>query len=241
MKRDQIYNRLAALILISAGVCLVYYSIVFVAPASLLNPFSPIEIPTAASTATPAEIAIADTPTSLPTATNTATPTKLPTATASPTQPAPTITVTLSLTQSQTATRAPRPTRTATSTPTITPTPDICTTLKLIAPHIGQHYNQNETAELTWTFGRALEQDEHFNVLLDPPGQGIGSIAWADEDQPQLKNCVTRCIYQLGLGRYPGGRFNWTIGVIKGGANHQVAAQVCKPPEPFNFTYLTLQ
>lgn len=222
-----------------AGLLLAYYSIIFAIPNSPINPFGPIEIPTAASTATPDQTLIANIPavTALPTATDTAIPTAPPTVTPSPTKPAPTITGTLALTQSLTTTRTP----VGKATPTITPTPDICSTLKLLAPRNGQHYNQNDTANLTWTFGRPLESNEHFNVLLDPPGQGIGSIAWADENQPQLKNCATRCIYELALGRYPGGRFNWTIGVIIGDANHQVVAQVCKPPDPFNFTYLTLQ
>lgn len=236
MKRDRVYNLLATVSLIFAGMVLIYYSIIFAIPQSPINPFRPIEIPIAV---VPNEVLATQAPeaTLVPISTSTPTSTPASTPTAAPIEPSPTISATLALTSPLARTVSP----TTRPTASITLTPDICTTLKLVSPRSGQHYNQNDNADLTWTFGRALQADEHFDVLLDPPGQGISSLVWADEVQPELKNCTTRCTYEVGLGRYPGGRFNWTIGVIKAGSDHQVAAQICKPPDPFNFTYLTLQ
>ncbi len=238
MKRDRVYDLLATLCLILAGIVAIYYLIIFMIPLSPLNLWSPIELPIAAIS-DEAQISSTTEATSVPTPTTTATAvaTFMPTSTSTPIEVRPTITLTQIPTLTVTGTVSP----TAKPQATITLTPDICNTLKLVAPKSGQHYNLNETAQLSWAFGRALATDEHFDVLFDPPGQGINSLAWADEDQPGLKNCTTRCTYSVGLSRYPGGRFNWTIGVIKSGSDHQVSAQVCKPPDPFNFTYLTFQ
>ncbi len=234
MKRDRIYDLLATLSLILAGIVAVYYLIIFVIPQSPLNPWSPIELPIVVNSS---EVLASSTPEATARPTSTATATLAPTSTSTPIEVSPTLIFTPAPTVIFTGTLKP----TAKPSATITATPDICSTLKLLAPKSGQHYNLNDVAQLSWTFGRALAANEHFDVLFDPPGQGISSLAWADEDQPGLKNCATRCTYSVGLGRYPGGRFNWTIGVIVAGSDHQVSAQVCKPPDPFNFTYLTLQ
>ncbi|HZY43979.1 MAG TPA: hypothetical protein VFF70_04440 [Anaerolineae bacterium] len=234
MRRDRVYDLVATLCLMLAGIVAVYYLIVFVIPQSQLNPWSPIEMPIAVNSS---EVLASSTPEASPLPTSTATVTLTPTSTSTPIKVSSTMTFTPAPTVIFTRTLAP----TTRPRSTITSTPDICSTLKLQAPKSGQHYNLNDSAQLSWTFARVLAVNEHFDVLFDPPGQGIGSLAWADEDQPGLKNCTTRCTYSVGLGRYPGGRFNWTIGVIVGGRDHQVSAQVCKPPDPFNFTYLTLQ
>jgi hypothetical protein len=163
-------------------------------------------------------------------------PTWTPTATFAPTEPRPTAT--------RTHTFTPRPTRTplptATPTPSTTPTPtqDVCTTLKLLGPPPGQKFFQYDTPVLVWTFGRALGPDEHFDMLLDPPGAGMGSIAWADEANPANKNCSPFCEHQVALnGIYSGGRFMWTVAIIRTNANRQVLGTVCAAPDPYFFVW----
>jgi hypothetical protein len=194
-------------------------------PDVAFNPFKPYTL--ALST-------LAPTPTIAPTlpATWTAT----PAVTYAPTPTHPTLTPTP--TRTLRPTRTPLPTETPTPTVTPTPTEDMCKTLKLLGPPPGQHYAQYDPVTVTWVFGRALAANEHFDVLLDPPGSGMASIGWADEAEPKNKNCGAFCEFQFGVwGIYPGGRFNWTIGLIRADKAGKVVANVCPPPDPYFFEH----
>jgi hypothetical protein len=203
-----------------------YYMFVFLVPDTPLNPFPPIVI---------AEAVVPTLGTPEPTfpPTWTPTPTALP-ATDRPTNtPAPTTT--------PRPTRTPLPTETPTPSITPTPSPDICTTLKLLGPAPGQHYNQYDNADLVWTFSRALTADEHFDVLLGPADRhgdptALSSITWADVVDPANKNCTSYCTFTVGLGQYNGGRFLWSIEVLRANKQGQVVAQVCKAPQPYFFS-----
>jgi hypothetical protein len=154
--------------------------------------------------------------------------------------PTPTVGPTLPPTWTATApvTRTPLPTETPTPTVTPTATEDMCKSLKLLGPPPGQHYAQYDPVTVTWVFGRALAANEHFDVLLDPPGSGMSSIGWADEADPKNKNCGAFCEFQFGVwGIYPGGRFNWTIGLIRVNKEGKVIANVCPPPDPYFFEH----
>ena len=223
--RSRLLNRLALLFLGLTIVMVLCYGMIFFVPNVIFNPFPPYDLAliTLEPTATPA-------PTEIPTWT----PTPPVTIPPSPTRP----------TETPTRTRTPRPTRTPlpteTPTPSITPSPteDTCKTLKLMGPPPGQHYAQYDPVSLTWTFGRALAPNEHFDVLLDPPGSGMGSVGWADEANPANKNCGAYCEFQLGVyGIYPGGRFNWTIGIIRVDKDRKVIGNVCPPPTPYFFEH----
>ncbi len=214
------FNTLTTVFLVLTGVLALVYAVIFIA-----NPFG------AQST----QIIIV-TPTPIGTPTQTRPPTWTPTATFAPTEPRPTSTSTL--------TRTPRPTRTPlptdTPTPTISPTPtqDICASLKLLGPPPGQKFFQYDVPVLVWTFDRALGPGEHFDLLLDPPGAGMGSIAWADEADPKNKQCSPFCEYQIGLnGVYSGGRFMWTVAIIRADANRKVLGTVCSAPDPYFFLW----
>lgn len=183
----------------------------------------------------PPEVVVV-TPTPIGTPTGTRPPTWTPTVPPSPTSTRPTPT--------RTPTRTPRPTRTPlptdTPTPSITPTPteDVCKTLELLGPPPGQKFFQYDTAVLVWSFGRPLQPNEHFDLLLDPPGAGEGSIAWADEADPKNKNCSPFCEYTVALnGVYSGGRFQWTVAVIRASADRKVLGTVCSAPEPYFFLW----
>jgi hypothetical protein len=222
-RRSRAYNTLAlALLFLTIFVALCYTLILFV-PTVFFNPFPPIQTVAA-----------------VPVAMGTPTPTLPPTWTPTPQTPSPTPTVprptpTTSKTPTRPPTRTPLPTDTPTPSITPTPTEDVCKSLQLLGPPPGQQYSQYDNAHLTWRFARPLAADEHFDVLLDPPGSGMGSIAWADEADPKNKDCGSYCEFTVGLGVYPGGRFNWTIGVIRVNKDRKVVAQVCKPPDPYFF------
>jgi len=205
---------------------LLCYGVIFIIPSVPFNPLPPYAVGvvyTIAPTLTPA-----------PTLPATWTPT--PAQTIRPTVPRPTNT--------PEPTRTPRPTRTPlpteTPTPTITPTPteDVCKTLKLLGPPLATRYNQYDPVTLVWTFGRPLAPDEHFDVLLDPPGGGMGSLTWADVAEPKNKNCGAYCEYTFGVYQvYPGGKFLWTVAVIRADKDGKVTGQVCPAPEPFFFDH----
>ncbi|HEY4691741.1 MAG TPA: hypothetical protein VIK33_20705 [Anaerolineae bacterium] len=221
MRAAQLLNTLTLVFLALSGVAAVMFTVIFFANTPPAEP--QLIIVTATPNGTPTE---------------TRPPTWTPTATFAPTSPRPTAT--------RTQTRTPRPTRTPlptdTPTPTITPTPteDVCKTLRLIGPPPGQKFFQYDTPILVWTFGRPLNPDEHFDLLLDPPGAGMGSIAWADEANPADKNCTDSpgyCEYQVGLnGVYSGGRFMWTVAIIRA-SQGKVLGTVCAAPEPFFFMW----
>jgi len=223
VRAARLFNLLTLLFLGLTAVVALWYAGILVAPDSFLNPLRPL----------PQIVIVTPTPVSTPTQT------RPPTWTPSPTAPTPT--PRSSATPSATST--PRPTRTplptSTPTPTITPTPteDVCKTLKLLGPPPGQRFLQYDTPTLTWTFGRALATNEHFDVLLDPPGVGMGSIAWADEANPKNKNCGAYCEYTFGLSSYSGGRFNWTIAIIRTDKDRKVTGTVCEAPAPYFFNY----
>jgi len=219
----RLFDRLTLVFLALTGVVAAVYALIFI-----IDPFGPLRVP---------QVVIV-TPTL-----GTPTQTRPPTWTPSPTLPDPTRRPTS--TPSRTST--PRPTRTPlptdTPTPTLTPTAsatteDVCASFKLLGPPPGQKFNQYDVPVLTWTFGRALGADEHYDVLLDPPGAGIGSIGWADEVDPKNKNCGAFCQYQVGLnGVYSGGNFFWTIEIIRVDKNRKVVGTVCKRPDPYLFLW----
>lgn len=223
MRAARLLNRLTLVFLGLTGLVAVWYAAIFIAPDSALNPLRP----------PPLIVIVTPTPIGTPTQT------RPPTWTPSPTQPS----VTPRPTSTVTRTSTPRPTRTPlptqTPTPSITPTAtqNVCTTLKLLGPPPGQRFLQYDTPTLTWTFGRPLDANEHFDVLLDPPGTGIGSIAWADEADPKNKNCGAYCMYTVGLSAYSGGKFFWTIAIIRTNNNRQVTGTVCEAPPPYFFDY----
>jgi hypothetical protein len=223
--RSRTLDRLTLLLLGLTIFALLFFSVILIAPGVFFNPFPPY--PVALST-------LAPTPTVAPTlpATWTAT----PPVTFAPTPTRPTLTATP--TRTLRPTRTPLPTETPTPTVTPTATEDMCKTLKLLGPPPGQHYAQYDPVTVTWVFGRALAANEHFDVLLDPPGSGMGSIGWADEADPKNKNCGAFCEFQFGVwGIYPGGRFNWTIGLIRVNKEGKVIANVCPPPDPYFFEH----
>jgi len=215
-----------ALILIGLTVfTLLCYLAIFIKPDLPFNPLPPYVAQL---------VTFAPTPTEGPTLPATWTATPVRTAPPSPTR----------VTATATPTRTPRPTRTPlpteTPTPSITPSPteNVCDTLKLMGPPPGQKYAQYDPVSITWTFGRALGPNEHFDVLLDPPGSGMQSIGWADEVDPKNKNCGAYCEFQFGVwGIYPGGRFLWTVAVIRADKDGKVLGQVCPPPDPYFFEH----
>jgi hypothetical protein len=217
-------NTLTLILLSLTIIMLLYFVIILAAPTLPLNPLPPI--------------ALLDTPTppGSPTPTLPPTWTSTPEQIYSPTPRRPTATPTA--TSTARPTRTPIPTDTPTPSVTPTPTVNVCDTLKLLGPPPGQKYFQYDIVTLTWTFGRTLGPDEHFDVLLDPPAGSMGSIGWADESNPKNKDCGAFCEYDLGTyGVYPGGRFNWTIAVIRTDKDRKVVAQVCKPPDPYFFLH----
>src|SRR5512143_1690574 len=150
--RTRLFNTLALLLLGLTIFMILCYGTIFVLPTVPFNPFPPYS--QVLST-------IAPTPTVAPTLPPTWTPTP-------------------------TTSRTPRPTRTPlptdTPTPSVTPTAteDLCKSLVLLGPPPAQKYNQYDIPTLVWKFGRVLGPTEHWDVLLDPPGSGQGSIGWAD-------------------------------------------------------------
>ncbi len=223
--RSRLLDRLTLLLLGLTIFALLFFGVILIAPGVFFNPFPPYSL--ALST-------LAPTPTIAPTLPATWTPTPAVTFAPTPTR----------ATATPTPTRTPRPTRTPlpteTSTPTVTPTAteDMCKSLKLLGPPPGQHYAQYDPVTVTWVFGRALAADEHFDVLLDPPGSGMSSVGWADVTDPKNKNCGAFCEFQIGIwGIYPGGRFNWTIGLVRVNKEGKVVANVCPPPDPYFFEH----
>jgi hypothetical protein len=222
----RLFDRLALVFLGLTIIVLLCYGTIFLVPTVFFNPLPPYTL--ALSTLMPTLPPI---PTLPPTWTPTPAVTYRPTAT----RP----------TSTSTPSRTPRPTRTPlptdTPTPSITPTPteDLCKTLVLLGPPPAQKYNQYDVPKLVWKFGRVLGPNEHFDVLLDPPGSGMGSIAWADRVDPANKDCTTYCelpvaVYQI----YPGGRFNWTVAVIRADAKtDKVLGTVCPAPPVYFFEH----
>lgn len=219
MRAARLFNTLTLLFLALTGVLAVAYAVIFIA---------------ASAGAGPAQVIIV-TPT-VGTPTETRPPTWTPTATLAPTDPRPTSTP--SSTRTLRPTRTPLPTDTPTPTVTPTPTEDICATLKLLGPPPGQKFFQYDVPVLVWSFDRPLAPNEHFDLLLDPPGAGMGSIAWADEADPKNKQCSPFCEFQVGLnGVYSGGRFLWTVAIIRVDADRRVLGTVCSAPEPYFFMW----
>jgi hypothetical protein len=218
------YNQLALLFLGLTIFMLVCYGMIFLAPGVFFNPFPPYTV-VALST-------IAPTPTLGPTLPPTWTPTPRVTIPPSPTRP----TSTAQPTRTRPPTRTPLPTETPTPSITPTPTEDLCKSLVLLGPPPATKYNQYDIVTLVWKFGRPLGPDEHFDVLLDPPGSGMSSIAWADSD-PAKRDCTTYCEHSFGVADiYPGGRFLWTIEVIRQSRNGAITT-VCKAPTPYFFEH----
>lgn len=225
MRGARLLNRLTLVFFGLTGLVAIWYALIFVAPDSILNPLR--------ARGEPVVVIVTPTPIGTPTQT------RPPTWTPSPTAPTPTPRPTGTATNTST----PRPTRTplptSTPTPTVTPTPteDLCKTFKLLGPPPGARFLQYDTPTFTWTFGRPLAPNEHYDVLLDPPGTGMGSIAWADEADPKNKDCTSYCQYTVGLSAYSGGRFMWTIGILRVDKNRKVTGTVCPSPPPYFFDY----
>jgi hypothetical protein len=223
--RSRLLDRLTLLLLGLTIFALLFFGVILIAPGVFFNPLPPYAL--ALST-------LAPTPTIAPTLPATWTATPAVTYAPTPTRP----TVTPTATRTVRPTRTPLPTETPTPTVTPTATEDLCKSLKLLGPPPGQHYAQYDPVTVTWVFGRALAADEHFDVLLDPPGSGLASIGWADVADPKNKNCGAFCEFQFGVwGIYPGGRFNWTIGLIRVNKKGDVVANVCPPPDPYFFEH----
>jgi hypothetical protein len=223
--KARLFDRLALVFLGLTIFMLLCYGTIFIVPTVFFNPLPPYT--QALSTYAPTLPPIATLP---PTWTPTPAQTYKPTAT----RPASTAT----------PSRTPRPTRTPlptdTPTPSVTPTPteDLCKSLVLLGPPPAQRYNQYDVPTLVWKFGRVLGPNEHYDVLLDPPGSGMGSVGWADRTDPKNKDCTTYCefpvaIYQI----YPGGRFNWTIQIIRTDKNDKVLGTVCPAPPVYFFEH----
>jgi hypothetical protein len=220
--RTRLFNTLALLLLgDDFDSCAMAHSL----PTVPFNPFPPYN--QALST-------IAPTPTMAPTLPPTWTPTPAQTIKPSPTRPSVT----------PTASRTPRPTRTLlptdTPTPSITPTPteDLCKSLVLLGPPPSQRYNQYDVPTLVWKFGRVLGPNEHYDVLLDPPCSGMGSVGWADRSDPKNKDCTTYCEFPIAINEiYPGGRFNWTIEIIRTDSQDKVLGVVCPAPPVYFFDH----
>ncbi len=222
MRTARLLNSLSLALLILSGVLAAAYAWIFVA-----NPFGAQQ---------PQIVVI--TPTPIGTPTQTRPPTWTPSPTLASVTPRPTHTPTR--TPTKRPTRTPLPTHTPTPTITPTPTEDVCKTLKLLGPAPGNKFNQYDTPILVWNFGRPLAPDEHFDLLLDPPGAGQGSVAWADDANPRNKDCTDSpgyCEYQIGLnGIYSGGRFLWTVALIRA-RDGKVLGTVCPAPEPYFFLW----
>jgi hypothetical protein len=220
------YNRLALALLALTIFLLLCYGMIFILPSFPLNPFppgTPIVAYTLAPTKTPA-----------PTLPPTWTPTPAQTIKPSPTRASATPTPSRTLR----ATRTPLPTDTPTPSVTPSPTEDMCKSLVLLGPPPAQKYNAYDLPTLVWRFGRVLEPNEHWDVLLDPPGSGKGSIAWADRVDPKNKDCTTYCEHTFAVTDiYPGGRFNWTIALIRADKNDKVLSVVCPAPAEFFFEF----
>jgi len=215
-------NALSTLFLGLTIVITLYYVAVILFPNAGFNPFRP----------RPTEVAQIVPPTPMPTPEiSTFTPTPTPYYSPTPTRVPPTPTQTRTLPP----TRTPIPTDTPTPSITPTPTEDLCKTLKLVAPPLGTKYFQYDIVTLAWSFGRPLTAKEHFDVQLDPPAGGMRSIGWADQN----KDCTSYCQYDVGVnGIYPGGRFKWTIGVIKeGNKPGDKITQICPPPSSYYFEH----
>ncbi len=223
--RANLFNTLTLVLLALTIFMILCYATIFLAPGVIFNPFPPYS--QALST-------LAPTPTAASTLPPAWTPTPAQTIKPSPTHP----------TDTPTPSRTPRATRTPlptdTPTPSITPTPteDLCKTLVLLGPPPAQKYFEYDVPTLVWKFGRPLQPNEHWDVLLDPPGSGMGSVGWADRTDPKNKDCTTYCefpvaIYQI----YPGGRFNWTVELIRTDSKDKILGVVCPRPAAFFFEH----
>jgi hypothetical protein len=218
-------NGLALLFLGLTIFMLLCYGTIFVLPTVPFNPFPPYSVALATVAPTP-----------------TVAPTTIPTWTLTPAQtPRPTVT---RPTMTTTASRTLRPTRTPlpteTPTPTITPTPteDLCKSLVLLGPPPAQKYNQYDVPTLVWKFGRVLAPNEHYDILLDPPGSGMGSIGWGDRADPKNVDCTTYCEFSFAVNEiYPGGRFNWTIRIIRTDKSDKMIGEVCPAPPVYFFEH----
>jgi hypothetical protein len=223
--RASLFNTLALILLGLTIFMILCYGTIFFLPTVVFNPFKPY---------TQVLSTVAPLPTAVPTLPSTWTPTPAQTIKPSPTRPSVT----------PVATHTPRPTRTPlptdTPTPSITPTPteDLCKSLVLLGPPPAQKYFQYDVPTLVWKFGRPLQPTEHWDVLLDPPGGGMRSIAWADRSDPKNKDCTTYCELPVAINEiYPGGRFNWTIELIRTDIKDRVLSVVCSRPAPFFFEH----
>jgi hypothetical protein len=224
-RRTSALNTLTLLLLGLTIVMMLCYVVIFFFPTVFFNPFQPYEIQLAQ---------LLPTMTLVPTQPATWTPTPARTIPPTPTRP----TETPTRTSTPRPTRTPLPTETPTPSKTPTPTENVCNTLKLMGPPPGQHYAQYDPVTLSWTFGRVIAPDEHFDVLLDPPAGSMASIGWADQANPKNKDCTYYCEFQFGVwGVYPGGRFNWTVAVIRANKDGKVIANVCSPPPTYFFEH----
>lgn len=223
--RARLFNTLTLLLLGLTIFMVLCFVTIFVRPDVGFNPFKPYN--QALSTFAP-------TPTTAPTMIPTWTPTPAQTIRPSPTRPS----VTPTPSRTPRATRTPLPTDTPTPSITPTATEDLCKSLVLLGPPPAQKYNAYDLPTLVWKFGRPLGPNEHFDVLLDPPGSGMGSIAWADRVDPRNKDCTTYCEHTFAVTDiYPGGRFNWTIEIIRADSKDKVLGVVCPAPSSFFFQF----
>jgi len=223
VRGDRLLNRLTLVFLALTGLVAAVYALIFVA-----DPFGLAGAQFVIVTPTPRETPTETRPATWTPSSTLSEPTRRPT-------------VTPSRTSTPRPTRTPLPTDTLTPTVTPTPTEDVCKSLQLLGPPPGQKFFQYDIPALTWRFGRPLGPGEHFDLLLDPPGAGVGSIAWADEANPANKDCTDSpgyCTHDVGLnGIYSGGRFLWTVAIIRADNNRKVLGTVCPAPDPFFFQW----
>lgn len=223
--RARLFNRLALLLLGLTIFMVLCYGTIFILPTVIFNPFPP---------RSEVLITLAPPPTLAPTLPPTWTPTPAQTIKPTPTRPSETPTPS----RTPRATRTPLPTDTPTPSITPTPTEDLCKSLVLLGPPPAQKYFQYDVPTLVWKFGRVLGPNEHWDVLLDPPGGGMRSIAWGDRSDPKNKDCTTYCELPVAINEiYPGGRFNWTVELIRSDSKDKVLGVVCPRPPTFFFEH----
>jgi hypothetical protein len=152
------------------------------------------------------------TPTSSVTPTAEATPTptltpELPTATFTPLPPTATFTPV-----------PPTPTYTPTPpTPTVTPTPSTCAPPTLGSPANGAQFEAGQNVVLQWSYSCSLAENEYFDVQIWRDGDPRRGVTWTKDTQ-----------YTLDAQAYGGGRYNWSIAVVRG-QDGQVQGWVTDP------------
>ncbi len=96
----------------------------------------------------------------------------------------------------------------------------------LLAPPDGVSFDSPAEVTLAWDWGRALAEDEHFDVRVWQAGAPEPGITWTRERSFQLTQW---------LGQQEAGEYHWSIAVIRG-SDGQVEAEAGQAPAPRSFT-----